>query len=367
MSKRDYYEVLGLKRDASADEIKKSYRKLALKFHPDKNPGNKDAEESFKEASEAYQVLSDSERKAQYDRYGHAAFAGGAGGAGFGDFSGFAEDIFGDIFGAFFGGNSGQRARSGRDLRYSMDLTLEEAASGVEKQISFKRAIKCDTCDGSGAKAGTSPESCKHCNGVGQVRVQQGFFSISRTCPVCSGKGSIVRNPCADCHGAGQVMKDVTLSVRIPAGVDSGQRLKLDGEGESSDAGGRKGDLYVEINVLAHKIFKRHGNDVVCDVPVTYSQSVLGAEISVPTLEGDVTMKVPSGTPSGKIFRLKGKGMPDLRSGRKGDQHVRTYVSVPTSISNEQRELIEKLAKIEGAPIREDSPSFFDKVMHIFE
>ena len=366
MAKRDYYEVLGVARDATQEQIKKSYRQLALKFHPDKNPGDKASEESFKEASEAYQVLSDAESRAKYDRFGHAAFNGGAG---FGDFGAFAEDLFGDIFGAFFGTDGGGRSgkkRGGRDLRYGLEITLEEAALGIEREITIPKAFPCETCSGSGARKGTSAESCKHCGGSGQQRVQQGFFTISRPCAVCRGEGRIIPDPCPGCGGTGQKTKEHKISVKIPAGIDHGQRLRLRGEGEAAPNGGPAGDLYVEVILKAHEFFHRDGKELICEMPITYAQAALGGEVEVPTLDGHAPLKIPSGTQSGKVFKLRGKGIVDMQSGRKGDQHVRVFIYVPQSLSPRQTELLKELAQIEGKPSINDSRTFFDKVKDLF-
>lgn len=369
MSKRDYYEVLGVSRSASADEVKKAYRQLALKFHPDRNPDNKEAEESFKEASEAYQILSDAENRAKYDQFGHAAFSQGNGFNGFTDFGSFADEIFGDLFSSFFGTSSSGRTgrkRGGRDLQYQLEIELEEAATGIERTITINRPVVCDGCTGTGAKAGTSPQRCKQCEGAGQVRVQQGFFAISRTCPVCRGVGSIIVDPCATCQGSGTNAKEVELKIKVPAGIDSGQRLKLRAEGEViSD--GPPGDLYVEVAIKPHRLFQRQDTEIVCEVPISYSQAVLGGEIEVPTLQGDISMKIPPSTPSGKVFRLRGKGIVDMRTGKCGDQHVRTFVHVPKTVGDRQRELLEELALIEGKPVIGESRTFFDKVKDFFE
>lgn len=370
MSKRDYYEVLGVARDASQDQVKKAYRQLALKYHPDRNPGDKQAEESFKEATEAYQVLSNDENRARYDRFGHAAFSQGGGFEGFTDFGAFAEEIFGDLFGAFFGNagaRGGKRKRSGRDLRYSLTVTLEEAASGVEKKIKLRKPVPCESCKATGSRDGKPVEKCKQCGGAGQVRTQQGFFSISRPCPVCRGSGTFITDPCPSCGGSGSGQKEKELSVQIPAGIDTGQQLKLRGEGEELAGGGTPGDLYVEITVEPHKVFQRQDNEIICDVTITYSQAVLGGEVEVPTLSGPLMMKIPAGTESGKLFRLRGKGIVDLRTGRTGDQHVRASIYVPRNVSGRERELIEQLGSIGGKPTEAESRSFLDRVKEFFD
>lgn len=372
MAKRDYYDVLEVSRNASSDEVKKSYRKLALKFHPDKNPGNKEAEESFKEATEAYQILSNPEAREKYNQFGHAAFSSGGGGWNFGDMGGFADEVFGDLFGAFFGtaqGGRSRRSRAGRDLLFQLEITLEEAASGVEKEITVPKPITCGTCKGSRTKSGSGgPTSCRQCGGSGQLRVQQGFFAIARTCNVCGGEGQVIENPCATCSGSGHETSQIKLQVKIPAGIDSGQRLKLRGEGEPAPVGGSKaGDLYVAITVQEHPVFYRQETEILSEIPVSYAQAVLGGDIEVPTLEGKVSLKIPAGTPSGKTFRLRGKGIVDMSSGRKGDQHVRAYVYVPKEVTPRHRELLEELAKIEGIPVGDGSRTFFDKVKDFFE
>jgi molecular chaperone DnaJ len=371
VSKRDYYEVLGVSRDVSQEQIKKQYRQLALKFHPDRNPGNKEAEEQFKEATEAYQVLSNEENRMKYDRFGHAAFSNN-GFDGFTDFGAFAEEIFGDLFGAFFGsagggGRSGKRKRSGRDLRYNLTITLEEAATGVEKKIKIRKPVPCTACKSTGCRDGQPPVRCKQCGGTGQVKLQQGFFSISRPCSTCRGQGSVITDPCPSCGGSGSSQKDKELSVQIPAGIDTGQQLKLRGEGEELPNGGLAGDLYVEISVEEHKVFKRQDTEIICEVPITYAQAVLGSEVEVPTLHGPVPLKIPSGTESGKLFRLRGKGIVDLRTGRLGDHHVRVYIYVPQNVSARERQLLEELATVEGKPNANESRSFLDKVKEFFE
>lgn len=367
-AKRDYYEVLGVERGATAEEIKKAYRKVALKHHPDRNPGDKAAEEAFKEASEAYQILSDAERRAQYDRFGHAAFEQGAGFGGF-DFSaaGF-EDIFGDIFGDFFGGGrrGRSRARRGDDLRYDLEISFEESVFGAEKTIRVPRLIACEDCKGSGSRDGAPRETCTACRGSGQLRFQQGLFSIAKTCGQCQGQGSILRDPCRTCGGHGVVRKRQSLSVRIPAGVDTGSRLKLRGEGEGGANSGPPGDLYVVIHVHEHPLFRRDGTDVVCDVPIGFTQAALGAEIEVPTPHGKVKMKVPAGTQSGDVFRLKGKGVPDLRGYGHGDALVRVLVETPRKLTAKQRELLEEFARLSGEDVHPASKGFFDKVKEMF-
>ena len=369
MAKRDYYEVLGCSKDASQDELKKAYRQLALKYHPDKNPGNKEAEDLFKEGSEAYQVLSSPETRDKYDRFGHAGLQGG-GFEGFGDLGGFAEDIFGDLFGAFFGNTGGgrraQSTRGGRDLRVELSITLEEAAFGIEKEISIPKPYPCEGCNGTRAKKGTSAESCKHCGGAGQVRMQQGFFTIQRPCSVCGGQGKIIREPCPDCGGRGEMVRNSTLKVKIPAGINHGQSLKLRGEGEVS-ARGQAGDLYVQIALIEHKLFRRQDTELLCEVAVSYAQAALGSEIEVPTIDGKTSLKIPAGTQSGTTFRLRGKGIVDIQSGRKGDQHVRAILVVPKSLSDKERELLEQLAVIQGVPKMDEERSFLDKVKDLFD
>jgi molecular chaperone DnaJ len=369
LTKRDYYEVLGVSRSSSGDEIKKCYRKLAIQYHPDKNPGNKEAEEKFKEATEAYQVLSDPDNRRKYDQFGHAAFSNAGGAWGFGDFTNFADDIFGDLFGAFFGATSarGSRIRPGRDLRYNLELTLEEVVTGIEKEIQIPRPVHCDSCDGKGARKGTLPKKCRQCGGHGQISMQQGFFSISRTCNICGGVGEVIEDPCPDCSGRGQKAKNVKLSVKIPAGINEGQRLKLRGEGEPSLDGGPAGDLYVFVTLKPHPIFRRQDSELFVEIPITYAQAALGGEVEVPTLDGKMMLAIPAGTQSGKVFRLRGKGIVDVQTGRKGDQHVRTYIEVPRHLTEEQKTLLEQLAKIEGKPTGHGSRSLFDKVKDLFE
>ncbi len=373
MSKRDYYEVLGLSREANLNDIKKAYRKKAVQFHPDKNPGDKESEDKFKEATEAYSVLSDPDNRKKYDQFGHAAFAQGGGGGFNGNFSGFEgfEDIFGDIFSSFFGGagggsGRGSRGQAGRDLRYDLEVTFEEAAFGAEKEINISRRQLCETCEGTGAKPGTSPIKCADCGGAGQIRIQQGFFTISRTCGRCSGQGVMIQDPCKDCSGTGQKSVKSKLKVNIPAGIDHGQRLKLRGEGESGIAGGPSGDLYVVVGIKAHKIFERHNSDIICEVEIPYTTAVLGAEIGVPTLEGEANLKIPPGTASGKIFRLKNRGIVVLGTNHRGDQHVRVAVVVPKKISEPHRQLLEQLRNVEKEDAENEAQGFFGKMKNLF-
>lgn len=353
MSKKDLYDVLGVAKGASSDEIKKAYRKKARECHPDMNPGDSTAAERFREAEEAYSILSDTEKRQAYDQFGHAAFQqGGMGGPG-GGFGGEGfEDVFSDIFSTFFGGGqqSGgkrSRGRAGRDLKYDLEVTFEEAAFGVEKMIDIMKRSACGSCGGSGAAKGTSPESCQHCGGQGQVRSQQGFFTVSRPCPVCSGSGKMVKNPCSDCNGQGLKMRQSKINVRVPAGIDRGQRLKLRGEGEAGTEGAPAGDLYVQVHVKDHPIFRREEHEIICDAPISYATAVLGGEIEVPTLEGKINLKIPTGTPSGKVFRLREKGIVVLGTNRRGDQHVRVMVEVPKRVSEKRRKLLEQLAELE--------------------
>ena len=367
--KRDYYETLGVNHGSADEEIKKAYRKLALKYHPDRNPGNREAEEQFKEASEAYQVLSDPEKRSQYDRFGHAAFGEGGPFRGGFDFTGGFEDLFGDIFGEFFGTGTGRRrsrAQRGEDLRYNLDLKFEEAAFGAEKQFKVPRSGPCEKCGGSGAKPGSSAKSCPTCRGRGQVTFQQGFFSVSRTCTHCHGQGTVIPEPCRTCGGSGKVRKLHTLSVKIPAGLDTGSRLKLRGEGEGGALGGPPGDLYVVIRVHEHPLFIRDGLEIICDTPISFAQATLGAEIEVPTLEGKVMMKIPTGTQSGKVFRLKARGVKDVHGHHRGDQLVRVVVETPTHLTARQKELMREFAAIGGEDVHPISKGFLETVKQLF-
>lgn len=363
--KRDYYEVLGVSRSASEEDIKKAYRKLAMKYHPDRNPGDKLAEERFKEASEAYQALSDPERRAQYDRFGHAAFEQGGGFGGFDFASAGFEDIFSDIFGDFLGGGRGRsrtRARRGEDLRYDLTIKFEEAIFGTEKVINVPRLAACEACNGKGTKDGVPRATCSACRGTGQVRYQQGFFTIAKTCGQCNGQGSVIKDPCRACGGNGVTQKTQALNIKIPAGVDNGSRLKLRGEGEPGHNGGPPGDLYVVIDVREHPLFSRHQNDIVCEIPISFPQAALGAEIDAPTLEGKTKLKIAPGTQSGSILRLRGKGAPSLRGSGRGDQLVRIIVETPRKLTSRQRELLEEFAHSSGEEVNPMSKGFFDKV-----
>lgn len=372
--KRDYYEVLEVNRNASETEIKKAYRRMAVKHHPDKNAGDKASEETFKEVTEAYEVLSDPQKRAMYDQYGHA----GMGGAGFGGFGGFSGggfggapfgDIFGDIFGEVFGTRQGAkpgRGRRGDDLQYNLEVSFEEAAFGVEKKIDIPYAKRCDACGGSGAKPGTEPKTCPSCRGAGQVRFQQGFFSVSKTCSHCNGEGRIVESPCPTCRGVGTVRDKKTISVKVPAGVETGIRLKLSGEGGQGAKGGPNGDLYVALVVKDHPIFRREDNDVICEIPISFTQAALGCELEVPTLDGRVNMKIPEGTQSGSIFRMRGKGIPALQGYGRGDHIVVAKVETPSNLNKQQRELLEELARVSGEDANPLRKNFFSKVMDLF-
>jgi molecular chaperone DnaJ len=372
-SKRDYYEVLGVARGANDEEIKKAYRRLAIQYHPDRNPGDRQAEEKFKEVNEAYQVLSDADKRSQYDRFGHAAFQGPQGGGGFGgfDFSQGFEDVFSDIFGDFFGtgrGRSRSRSRRGDDLRYDLEIDFEDAHRGAERIIKVARLSQCEACNGTRTAAGSSgTRTCPNCRGTGQVRTQQGFFSISTTCAQCRGEGSIISDPCPKCQGQGRLRKLQSLSVRIPPGVDNGSRLKLRGEGEAGFGGGPAGDLYVVIHVREHPIFARQDNDVIVEVPVSFPQAALGAEIEVPTLDGKVKFKIPPGTQSSKVFRLKAKGFSDLHGYGRGDELVKIVVETPKRLNARQRELLEEFAKASGEDVNHPmAKGFVDKLREMF-
>lgn len=348
MAKRDYYEVLGVSKTASADEIKKAYRRLAMKHHPDRNKDDSEASETrFKEAKEAYEVLKDDQKRGAYDQFGHDAVRGGPGGQGGYGAEGFG-DIFGDVFGDIFGGGrrgGGPQVFRGADLGYELQLDLETAVAGDSVTIDVPTQITCDTCDGSGAKKGSEPVSCTTCGGVGQVRMQQGFFSIQQTCPACKGGGTTISDPCPACHGRGRTRKTRTLSVKVPAGVDDGDRIRLSGEGEAGRNGGPAGDLYVEIRVQPHKIFEREGSNLSCEVPVSIATATLGGDVELPTLDGTVSLKVPAGSQSGKVFRLRGKGVTTVRDPRQGDLFAKVAVETPVNLTSEQRDLLEQFDK----------------------
>ena len=370
-TKKDYYEVLGVNRDASEEEIKKSYRKLAMKYHPDRNPDNPKAEEQFKEAKEAYENLSDDQKRAAYDQYGHAAFEnGGNGGAGnFGDAFG---DIFGDIFGGGRQGGGGQRNNvyRGADLRYNMEISLEDAAKGIESKIRIPVQAACETCKGSGARPGTQPITCTTCAGHGQVRMQQGFFSVQQTCPKCHGNGKMVKDACPTCSGAGRIKQNKTLSVKIPAGVDEGDRIRLTGEGEAGVNGGPTGDLYVVVHLKAHDIFQRDGGNLHCEMPISFTTAALGGEIEVPTLGGSAKMKIPTETQTGGVFRLKGKGIKPLRQSESGDLMVHVVVETPVKLTEKQKDLLREFDISTQADSGKHSPknkSWVDKAKAFFE
>lgn len=373
MAKRDYYEVLGINRDAGADDIKKAYRKLAMKHHPDRNPDSKEADGKFKELSEAYEVLSDPQKKAAYDRYGHAGVeqSMGGGGPGAQGFDGFADafsDIFGDIFG---GGGRGGRSNvyRGADLRYNLEISLEEAARGSEKTIRIPTVEECDTCHGSGAKPGTQPQTCSTCGGAGQVRIQQGFFSIQQTCPKCHGTGRIIPDPCSSCGGAGRVKSHKTLEVKIPAGIDEGMRLRHAGHGEPGVNGGPPGDLYVEIRIRAHAVFKRDGDDLHCEMPISFTTAALGGEIEIPTLDGMARLKIPAETQSGRAFRLRGKGIRNVRSHSHGDLMCHVVVETPVKLTERQKELLREFEEVSSSNVDRHNPkakSWMDKVKDFF-
>ncbi len=377
MSKRDFYEILGVNRDASDDEIKKAYRKLAMKYHPDRNPDNPSAEEKFKEAKEAYEILSDAQKRAAYDQYGHAGVDPQAGmGGGFGGGGGGFADAFGGIFDEIFGGRGGgggggrSNIYRGADLRYNLEITLEQAAFGTETKIRIPTMEECEHCHGSGAKPGTQPQTCPTCSGSGQVRLQQGFFSIQQTCPKCHGTGRIIPEPCKDCHGAGRVKQHKTLAVKIPAGVDEGDRIRLTGEGEHGVNGGPPGDLYVQIHLKQHAVFTRDHNDLHCEMPISFTTAALGGEIEIPTLDGAASIKIPGETQSGRVFRLRGKGIKGVRSHTHGDLMCHVVVETPVSLTDRQKELLRELeestSRDNGARHNPRAKSWMDKVKEFF-
>ncbi len=375
MAKRDYYETLGIAKGASADEIKKAYRKKAKELHPDSNSGNPDAEAQFKEAGEAYEVLKDADKKAAYDRYGHAAFEGGMGGGGGrpgggfgggqGDFSSAFSDVFDDLFGDFMGGQrggGGPRASRGADLRYNLRISLEEAFSGLQKTISVPTSVACDGCNGTGAEGGSEPTTCPTCSGMGKVRAQQGFFTVERTCPTCSGLGQTIKDPCKKCGGQGRIHKDRSLAVNIPAGVETGTRIRLAGEGEAGMRGGPTGDLYIFIEVEPHKIFERENVNLYCRVPVSMASAALGGDIEVPTIDGGRSrVKIPAGSQSGRQMRLRSKGMPALRGGGSGDMFIELAVETPVNLTSKQKELLKEFVDL-SEDNNPESSSFFKSV-----
>jgi len=369
MAKRDYYEVLGISRDADESEIKKAYRKLAMKYHPDRNAGDSKAEEKFKEAKEAYEILTDAHKRAAYDQYGHAGVDTSAAGAGHGQGFGDAfSDIFGDIFG-MRGGGGRSNVHRGADLRYNLEITLEQAARGSETKIRIPTMTTCDTCNGSGAKPGTSPKTCSTCDGHGQVRMQQGFFSIQQTCPKCHGSGKMITSPCSSCHGAGRIKQHKTLNVKIPIGVDDGDRIRLSGEGEAGINGGPPGDLYVVIQLSSHPVFQREGNDLHCEIPISFATAALGGEIEVPTLEGHAKIKISAETQTGKIFRLRGKGIKGVRSNSAGDLLCHVAVETPVNLTARQKELLQELEDISQKDNSRHSPrakSWMEKAREFF-
>ena len=375
--KRDYYEVLGVERGAAQDEIKRAYRKLALKFHPDRNKDDASAEQKFKEAAEAYDVLSDEQKRAQYDQFGHAAFGQGAAGgtrftnmedifAAFGDIFGGGGGGAGGIFGDLFGGGRRSRGgpRGGRDLKIVLDLTLEEISTGVERTISLKRNEHCETCKGSGAKPGTTPVTCQTCAGRGQITRSQGFFSMAQTCPSCRGAGKRIESPCGDCNGAGRRVDTGDVTIQVPAGIEDGMRIRVTGAGDVGDPGGPRGDLYCIIREHEHKVFQRSGPDVMTEVPFSFTQLSLGDRVEIPTLSGRVEMTIPPGTQSGKVFRLRGQGLPSLEGRGSGDQLVRVFVDIPRKLTERQKELLREFDEIEGE--KSGSKSFFEKIVDYF-
>ena len=390
--KQDYYELLGVTKTVTEEDLKKAYRKKAVQYHPDKNPGNKEAEDMFKKVSEAYEVLKDAEKRAAYDRYGHAAFQqgggqrgpggfGSAGGGGFHDPFDIFREVFGqgggggggggifeEFFGGAGGGGGGQAGGGGRgsDLRYDLEITLEEAARGVEKEISFHRLGQCAHCQGNGAEPGSKRTTCPSCRGTGQVTTSRGFFHVRQVCPTCHGTGQRIEKPCAKCKGEGRVKETAKINVKIPAGVDTGNKLRSAGNGEAGVMGGEAGDLYIVVHVRENEVFERQGDDLFCEIPIKFTLATLGGSISVPTLQGKATLKIPAGTQSGTTFRLKGRGMPHLRGGASGDQLIRVQVEVPTDLSSEQRKILEEFGRVSGDTEEPMAKSFFDKAKKFF-
>jgi molecular chaperone DnaJ len=371
MAKRDYYEVLGVSKNATEAELKKAYRRLAMKHHPDRNPDDEESEEKFKEAKQAHDILSDEQKRAAYDQFGHAGVennaGGGAGGAGFGDIF---DSVFGDIFGGGGGGRGGERVYRGADLRYELSLTLEEAVAGTTVKVRIPKHVNCESCKGSGAKKGTAPVSCTTCNGVGQVRMQQGFFSVQQTCPKCRGTGKMIADPCPSCRGQGRVRDNKTISVKVPAGVDTGDRIRLSGEGEAGQNRGPSGDLYVDVAVKDHSIFTRDDSNLYCDVPISFATAALGGEIEVPTLDGRVKLNIPSESQTGKLFRLRGKGVKSVRGSVKGDLLCRITVETPVNLNKKQKELLKEFEEAMNKDSKDHSPkasSWLDGVKKFFD
>ncbi|NBR58271.1 MAG: molecular chaperone DnaJ [Opitutaceae bacterium] len=378
--KQDYYDLLGAAKGATEEDLKKAYRKKAVQFHPDKNPGNKEAEEMFKKVSEAYEVLKDTDKRAAYDRYGHAAFQQGGGqrgpsGGGFHDPSDMFREVFGQqggggggIFEEFFGGGGGQSGGAGRgaDLRYDLEISLEEAAHGSEKEISFRKLGECRHCDGNGAEPGSKRTTCHTCRGAGQVTTSRGFFHVRQACPTCHGSGHRFEKVCAKCSGEGRVNETAKINVKIPPGVDTGNKLRSSGNGEAGTMGGEAGDLYIVVHVKDHEVFERQGDDLFCEIPIKFTLATLGGSIHVPTLQGKAALKIPGGTQSGTTFRLKGRGLPHLRGSAHGDQLIRVQVEVPTHLSTEQKKFLEEFARVSGDQEEPLAKSFFDKAKKFF-
>ncbi|MBV1922262.1 MAG: molecular chaperone DnaJ [Pseudomonadales bacterium] len=373
MAKQDFYELLGVAKDATPQEMKKAYRRLAMKYHPDRNPDDKASEEKFKDISEAYEILTDDQKRAAYDRYGHAGVDGnaGAGGAGAGGFSDIFGDVFGDIFGGGGGGGrGGSRSNRGSDLRYTLELDLEDAVKGTTVEIRVPTLVHCSPCDGSGAKKGTKPVTCQTCGGAGQVRMQQGFFSVQQTCPTCRGQGKSIKDPCRECHGQGRKEKRKTLSVKIPPGVDTGDRIRLAGEGEAGSQGGPAGDLYVQVAVKDHAIFQREGKDLYTEVPISFVDAALGGELEVPTLDGRVKLKIPAESQTGKLFRLRGKGVAPVRGGGAGDLLCRVILETPVNLNKDQKEMLKEFQASLEKEAHRQSPKkhgWFDGVKQFFD